>query len=65
MVINLIKIKSMSTAARQKHQLPRLPLSLVLGEAKIDQVLEHHLLGITTYPKTILGTQILICAKQS
>ena len=47
MVINPIKTKSMTIATRQKHQLSALPLDLVLNEAKIDQVAEHCLLGIT------------------
>ena len=47
MVINLIKTKSMTIATRQKHQLSPLPLDLVLNGAKIDQVSEHRLLGIT------------------
>ena len=47
MVINPIKTKSMTIAARQKHQLSPLPLDLVLNGAKIDQVSEHRLLGIT------------------
>ena len=37
----------MTVATRQKHQLSPLPLDLVLNGAKIDQVLEHRLLGIT------------------
>ena len=47
MVINPIKTKSMTIATRQKHQLSPLPLDLFLNGAKIDQVSEHHLLGIT------------------
>ena len=47
MVINPIKTKSMKIATRQKHQLLPLPLDLVLNGAKIDQVSEHRLLGIT------------------
>ena len=46
-VINPIKTKSMTIATRQKHQLSPLPLDLVLNGAKIDQVSEHRLLGIT------------------
>ena len=46
-VINQIKTKSMTIATRQKHQLSPLPLDLVLNGAKIDQVSEHRLLGIT------------------
>ena len=47
MVINPIKTKSMTITTRQKHQLSPLPLDLVLNGAKIDQVSEHSLLGIT------------------
>ena len=47
MVINPIKTKSMTIATRQKHQLSPLPLDLVLHGAKIEQVSEHRLLGIT------------------
>ena len=47
MVINPTKTKSMTIATRQKYQLSPLPADLVLNGAKIDQVLEHHLLGIT------------------
>ena len=47
MVINPIKTKSMTIATRQKYQLSPLPLDLVLNGAKIDQVSEHCLLGIT------------------
>ena len=47
MVINLIKIKSMTIATRQKHQLSSLPLNLVLNRAKTDQVSEHPLLDKT------------------
>ena len=39
--------KSVTIATRQKHQLSPLPLHLVLNGAKIDQVSEHRLLGIT------------------
>ena len=49
MVINPIKTKSISIATRQKRQLSPSPLNLVLGVAKIDQVSEHHLLGITMH----------------
>ena len=45
--INPIKTKSMTIATSQKHQLSPLPLDLVLNGAKIDQVSEHRLLGIT------------------
>ena len=51
MVINSIKTKSMTIATRQKLQLSPLPLDLVLNGAKIDQVSEHRLLGITTDSK--------------
>ena len=47
MVINPIKTGSMTIVTRQKHQLSPLPLDLVLNGAKIDQVSEHRLLGIT------------------
>ena len=47
MVINPIKTKSVTIATRQKHQLSPLPLDLVLNGAKLDQVSEHRLLGIT------------------
>ena len=47
MVINPIKTKSMTIATRQKHQLSPLHLDLVLNGAKIEQVSEHRLLGIT------------------
>ena len=47
MVINPIETKSLTIATRQKHQLLPLPLDLVLNGAKIDQVSEHRLLGIT------------------
>ena len=47
MVINPIKTKSMTITTRQKQQLSPLPLDLILRRAKIDQVLEHRLLGIT------------------
>ena len=46
-VINPIKTNSMKIATRQKHQLSPSPLDLVLNGAKIDQVSEHRLLGIT------------------
>ena len=41
MVINPIKIRSMTIATRQKPQLSPLPLDLVLNGAKIDQVSEQ------------------------
>ena len=47
LVINPIKTKSMIVATRQKHQLSPLSLDVVLNGAKIDQVSEHRLLGIT------------------
>ena len=47
MVLNPIKTKSMTIATIQIHQLSHLPLDLVLNGAKIDQVSEHRLLGIT------------------
>ena len=46
-VVNPIKTKSMTIATRQKHQLSPLLLDLVLNGAKIGQVSEHCLLGIT------------------
>ena len=56
MVINPIKTKSMTIATRQKHQLSPLPLDLVLNGAKIYQVSEHRLLGITIdNEETLLG----------
>ena len=42
-----IKTKSMTIATRQKRQLSPLPHHLVLRGAKIEQVSEHCLLGIT------------------
>ena len=51
MVINPIKTKSMTIATRQKHQLSPLPLDLVLNGAKIDQVSEHRILGMTVENK--------------
>ena len=47
MVINPIGTESMTIATRQKHQLSPLPLDLVLNGAKIDQVSEHCVQGIT------------------
>ena len=47
MVINPIKTKAMTIVTRQKHQLDNLPLDLVLNGAKIYQVSEYRLLGIT------------------
>jgi len=47
MVINPIKTKSMTIPTRQKYQLSPLPLDLVLNGAKIYQVSEHRLLGLT------------------
>ena len=47
MVINPIKTKSMTFATRQKNQLSPLPLDLVLNGAKIYQMSEYRLLGIT------------------
>ena len=58
MVINPIKTKSMTIATRQKHQLSPLPLDLVLNGAKIDQVSEHRLLGITIDNKLRWDSQI-------
>ena len=54
----------MTIATRKKHQLSPLPLGLVLNGAKIDQVSEHRLLGITR-TINVAGTHILImCVKQ-
>ena len=47
MVIDPTTTKSLTIATIQKHQLSSLPLDLVLNGAKIDQVSEHRLLGIT------------------
>ena len=47
MIINSIKTKSMTIAARQKRQLSPLPLDLVLNGTKIDQMSQQRLLGIT------------------
>ena len=47
MVINPIKTKSMTIATRQKHQFDNLPFDRILNGAKINQVSEHRLLGIT------------------
>ena len=40
-------IKILLIATRQKHKLAPSPLDLVLNGAKIDQVSEYRLLGIT------------------
>ena len=63
MVINPIKTKSMTIATRQNHQLSALITTRSrFNGVKIDQVLEHRLLGITI---DFVGTHILImCAKQ-
>ena len=53
MVINPIKTKSMTIATRQKPQLSPLPLDLVINGAKIDQLSEHRLLGITIDKKLL------------
>ena len=47
MVISPIKTKSVTIATRQKHELSPLQIDLVLNGAKINQVSEHCLLGIT------------------
>ena len=47
MIINPIKTKSMTIATRQKHELSPLPFDLILNGAKIDQMSEHRLSGIT------------------
>ena len=48
----------MTIATRQKHQLSPVPLDLVLNGAKIDQVSEHRLLGITIDNKLRWDSQI-------
>ena len=45
--IKILLIKSVTIATRQKHKLAPSPLDLVLNGAKIDQVSEYRLLGIT------------------
>ena len=68
MVISPIKTKSMTIVTRQKHQLSPLQLDLVLNGAKIDQVSEHRLLGITidnklrydSHTNTLCKTVILL-----
>ena len=67
MVINPIKTKSMTIATRQKHLLSPLALDLVLNGAKIDQVSEHRLLGITIDNKLRWDSHTIVltmCAKQ-
>ena len=51
MDINPIKTKSVTIATGQKLQLSPSPLDLVVNRAKIDQVTEHRLLGITIHNK--------------
>ena len=63
MFINPIKTKSVTIATRQKHQLWSLPLDLVLNGAKIDQVSEHRLLGITIDSKLRWGSHTNIVCK--
>ena len=63
-VINPIKTKSMTIATRQKHQLSPLPFDLVLNGAKIDQVSEHRLLGMTIDNKLRWNSDIIMCVKQ-
>ena len=46
MVINPKKTHSMTIATRQKHQLLPLSLDLLLHGVKVEQVVEHRLLGI-------------------
>ena len=46
MVISPKKTHSMTIATRQKHQLLPLSLDLLLHGVKIEQVVEHRLLGI-------------------
>ena len=45
--IKILLIKSVTIATRQKHKFAPSPLDLVLNGAKIDQVSEYRLLGIT------------------
>ena len=47
MVINPTKIKSMTIAATQKHQLSPLPLDLILRGSKTDLMSEDRLSGMT------------------
>ena len=63
MVINPIKTKSMTIANRQKRQLSPLPFDLVLNGAKIDQVSEHRLLGMTIDNKLRWNSDIIMCVK--
>ena len=67
MVINPTKTKSMTVSTRQNKQLSPLPLDLVLNGAKIVQVSEHHLLGVTVDNKLHWDSDIYIlimCVKQ-
>ena len=61
MVINPIKTKSMTIATGQKHQLSPLPLDLVQNGAKIYQVSEHRLLGITIDNKLRWDSHTNVC----
>ena len=61
MVINPTKTKSVTIATRQKRHLSPLPLDLALNGAKIDQVSEHHLLGITIDNKLRLDRILIMC----
>ena len=58
MVINSIKTKTTTMAARQKHQLSPLTFDLVLRGTQIDQVSEQRLLGVTIDNKTSLGLTV-------
>ena len=51
MDINPIKTKSVTIATGQKLKLSASPLDLVVNRAKIDQVTEHRILGITIHNK--------------
>ena len=51
MLINPVKTKSMIITTRQKHQLSDLSLTLSLDGQNIENVTEHHLLGLTVDKK--------------
>ena len=46
MIIHPAKTKSMVTATQQRHQLSPLQLQLLLEKTCIEQVYEHHVLGV-------------------
>ena len=48
MIIHPAKTKSMVIATGQKHQVSPLQLKLTLEKTDIEQVHEHHVLGVTT-----------------